>query len=252
MAKQIVTREQWQNHFYERALKKQLEADVLANQYNSANWVFGREIKVYRMPGVGEDLMKYVVLGIKDMMREIGLQFSVSCPSRLNAPQEINEAVSRATKANGRLDPETLEQMLLQYQFRNPHQPKLHGNVIVVDRYLTEGDENWGNSVFTRGCMILAVPGARQKSLEFIRKVAKHEAGHLFGYQTHHDEVLKHNNIRGYDVPSDCAMNWKCSTAELCDVCRDALTYFWKGIEDNSGEKFVERKEGIYVPKKFA
>lgn len=223
-----ITKEQWQSHFYHFALQQYLKEDQFAKEHNSANWIFDRKVNIYHMQGVSEEAITQVALGIEDLLKELFLNFEIV---HLGTNRRIANYVALSA-VGARIDVEKLSERIVLAKKDKPESV-----VLIAPQYLSGGDEHWGYSTFTRGCSFIAVPSDRQKELDFLRRLAKHEAGHLFGYETHHDE----NNVIGYDQVKDCNMLWRASTADLCDKCKDAMIYFWKGIEDNAGEKFFKQ-----------
>jgi hypothetical protein len=111
-----------------------------------------------------------------------------------------------------------------------------HADLIITGQHIILGDENWGQSEFDKGYIVMSLPGGRQNSVEFLRRIAKHEAGHLFGFNQHHDS----EDIPGYEEPPDCNMLWKASTSYTCEKCRDALVNIWRGIEGRTREIFLK------------
>lgn len=113
---------------------------------------------------------------------------------------------------------------------------KPHADLIIIDKYLTLGKENWGQSDFNVGGTIISVPGERQENTGFIRNVTKHEVGHLLGYVYHHDTF----HVTGYAEPGNCVMYWEASTDYLCPRCKDALTFHWESLQRKTGIKFFK------------
>lgn len=222
---ETTTKERWLNHFYYAALKKYLREDKFAKEHNYANWIFDRKVNIYNMQGVSEEAITQVALGIDDLLKELSLNFEIN---HLGTNRRIANYVALSA-VGARIDVEKLGEKIVLAKKDKPESV-----VLIAPQYLSGGDEHRGYSTFTRGCSFIAVPSDRQKELDFLRRLAKHEAGHLFGYETHHDE----NKVIGYGQVKDCNMLWRASTTSLCDKCKDAMIYFWKALEDSSGEKF--------------
>lgn len=143
-----------------------------------------------------------------------------------------------ATRADGRLDEHKLGSVLVAEHWRKPElggHP--HADILITDQHLVLGDENWGYGNYGQGFTAISVPGTRQDSVDFISNIAKHEAGHLFGFPEHHDNC---RDIPGYTQVKDCLMFWQASTRQICERCSDAIKYFWKGIENKTGQRFVD------------
>ncbi|MBI2558650.1 hypothetical protein HYW20_04975 [Candidatus Woesearchaeota archaeon] len=205
------------------------------NYHPAYEWINGREIRVFRMPDVNERVAQYVIQGVNDIVNEVGLNLQIKY---FGAHPTSIEQVKQATQPDGRLSGDTLSKILVVEYWRNPAQGgSPHADIVIVNQYIVLGNENWGQSEFNKGYSILAVPNRRQQSLDFIRNVAKHETGHLLGFQEHHDM----SKVNEYKEPRDCNMLWRSSTLYTCEKCLDALKYFWKGIEERTGKRFFKK-----------
>ncbi|MBI4140415.1 hypothetical protein HY485_01115 [Candidatus Woesearchaeota archaeon] len=224
---QTVRKDAWLRHFYQKALNDYLDQDPLARQYNSANWIFGRQVRIARADGVNEAVVDPVARGIQDLLNDIGLDFSIV---DVGVDAQANRLIRYATKSDGRIDTDVLTQSIIACGGRD------FASVVLTPNYFTASDQDWGEGRFSRGTLLLALPHGRQNSLNFLRNITKHEAAHLFGYQLHHETVT----VPEYKQPKDCVMYWQASTQDLCDKCKDALKAFWHGIENNSGERFLK------------
>lgn len=221
----------WRDYWFNKNHKIQYRG-IDGKFYPASDWIHGKEIRVFCMPEVNETTVPYVVGGIQDLIQQIGLGFTIKYYQRdTTAIQPVRQSI----KEDERIDGYLLSSILIAETWRNPpYGGKPHADVIITDKFLTLGNEHWGQSEFSCGYMVLALPNKRQKSLDFIRNIAKHEAGHLFGFQEHHNII----DVKGYNSAQDCNMNWQASTRFTCNKCADALTYFWKGIEHRTGEQF--------------
>lgn len=212
------TKQQWQEYFRTEALLDLFRIDPQKNP-NAAKWYTGRQIRIARLPEVSLAVVNPVALGIDELVKEIGLEFEII---DTGTPPAIQEITAYATK-NGRVDTEILTTLLV----TSRHAP--YADVVLTPHFLTAGTQHWGESTFTRGTMILALPQQRQTSLGFLKNLAKHEAMHLSGYHFHHET----QKVEGYEEPQDCAAYWRASTNYLCDKCKDALKSFWEGIKED-------------------
>ena len=220
-------RDYWNNKNHRTAI-----SGIDGKLYSAYNWIDGREIRMFCMPGVDERVIPYVEAGIQDMVQQIGLDFSMNYyGSHVSAVEQVKQSARK----DGTIDGHKLLKILIAETWRNPsYGGRPHADVMIIDRFLASGDENWGQSEFSEGYMILALPNTRQRSFEFIRNISKHETGHLFGLGEHHDTT----NVDGYRHVPKCNMLWEVPIDYTCDKCADAITYFWRGIETRTGEKF--------------
>lgn len=227
--------EAWRNYFFNEYHRwRTTGVSNLGDPHNYPLWFVGKEIRIFRMPKVDEKVVPYVRAGIEDLIHQIGLDFNVTYYGpHPSAVEQVRESI----KPDGRIDGDKLSQILVSENWRRPeYGGRPHTDIYITDRFLALGDRNWGQSQFVYGYMILALPRERQESLEFIRNISKHEAGHLLGFPEHHDGDF--SDVKGYSPVQDCNMLWQASTRYTCDKCADALVYFWKGIEATTGQRF--------------
>src|SRR3989344_2905649 len=232
--------ETWRNHWFKCSHEESLKG-IDGKVYQAHNWIYGREVRVFRMAEVDKKVVSFVAAGIQDLIGQIGLGFSVA---DYGVERNATEEVMQAIQPDGRVSATKLGQILIAERFRNPqYGGRPHADVIITDRYLVKETEtdDWGQSQFRYGYIVLGLAGDRQKGLEFIRRLAKHESGHLFkgGHYQHHNEPPL--TIPGYRDVSDCNMLWRASTEYTCERCADAITYFWRGLEAKTGEKFFKK-----------
>ena len=227
----------WEKYFFEdKGYETKLVMDIDGKNYSASDWIKGKEIRVFLMPNVNAQVVGHAIAGIQDMINDIELDFSVKYYGSLESA--VNQ-VKQAINYSGRIEGETLQKIVLSEDFRKPELGgSQHADVFITDRYLALGDENWGQSEFSGGYMILALNGGRQNSLDFIRNIAKHETGHLLGYAEHHSGFG--TNVKGYSSVSDCNMDWQASTRVTCDKCKAAITAFWRGIEYRTRERYFK------------
>lgn len=113
-------------------------------------------------------------------------------------------------------------------------------NVIITNQHLSGDKESWGYTEFRGDLSIISLPGNRRREHDYVMDLTKHEAAHLFGFDKHHDYVKATWDVAGYPTLDSCLMLWKVPTPQMCDLCADGLIYFWKGIEEQTGQKFFK------------
>lgn len=212
------------------------------------NWIFGKEIRLIKMPEVNAQAALAVKAGIEDMIDAIGLDFKVNYYGE--DPYGIAQ-IRQATAPDGRIDYNKLVDIVIAEPWRQPALGgKPHADVFVTDKYLADkqynnsGDANWGMSEFSNGLCVIGLPGKRQNCLDYLRNIAKHEAGHLFGFQEHHDG--SNSNVKGYASVRDCNMLWHVPAQNTCPKCLDAMKSFWEGVESAAGRSFL-KQDDIFI-----
>ncbi len=200
-------------------------------------WCEGKKMYVFREASVPQRSVQSIIKGINSLIQRIGLNIQIK---NFDTHESIQAAIDYATKSKEEIDGDLFGSYLLEESYRDSSRGGIpHADVLVTDKYLTLGRENWGQSAFYQGYMIISLPGARQKSLDFITNIATHEAGHLLGFQRHHDDP--DIEVEGYPEVNDCVMYWRASTREICPRCEDAIRYFWMGLQDKTSLKFFKR-----------
>jgi hypothetical protein len=178
-----------------------------------------------------------VIEGINDLLIEAGLPDFLIDPRRhpLDPHEHAILALPAATRADGTLDGGRLRRLLLEARGNGGDMDSAHAHVIITALPLASGVENWGQAEFDGGYAIISLPGLRQRALGLVRNIAKHEAGHLLGFQEHHDTTP---DIGGYAREQDCNMLFEAPSTTTCGKCLDALIHFWQGLEGSLGQRF--------------
>ncbi|MCI0557119.1 MAG: hypothetical protein MN733_01385 [Nitrososphaera sp.] len=207
--------------------------DIAGNNIKGYEWILGREIRISKTPEVRDEVIAHVMRGVADMFQEAGLeQFKISYhASHWSAVEQITAAIL----PDGSLDYQKLWTIAVSEKWRDPVQ----GGTPHADIYVTHLTDSylWGASSFPHGCVTLFLPKERQANSRAIRINAKHETGHLLGYQEHHESV----SVTGYNVPETCNMHHLDFALDLCDKCRDALVSIWEGIEQRFDQQFFKK-----------
>lgn len=223
--------ETWREYFL-RPIKEVRIPGPNNESYDPTVWVEGKEIRIFKMPGINKRVIPSVYTGLRDLITEVGLDFRINYFEDSSVIKQVNQA----TNHNG-LDGDRLGEILAGEHWRIPkYGGKPHADIIIVDTPFSKNPQDWGQSQFVYGYMVLTLSGNRQNSLDFIRNITKHEAGHLLGFQEHHDSSL----VRDYGKVKDCNMNWQASTLYTCEKCLDAIRFFWKGMEARKRMKFFK------------
>jgi len=194
------------------------------------HWIDGKEIRIYPAPGVSTKDAETIRMGVQEMMDEVPLDFTVKA---MPMPPEVLKAYreSLITKRDGQemISYNRLRARLVALRDGDPH-----ADMIITTQAMQECSWAHGMASFTSGVGVL-VEGFVDTHL------GKHESCHLIGYQYHDSLPLF---IVGY--PWEGAP-WNRNTLmvlyggnnELSPRARDALRYFWRGMERRSGKKFL-------------
>lgn len=203
---------------------------------NWVKWYFGNEIRVFKMPEVSEAVSRFVVDGYKSLIDDLNIQFEVKY---FGVHPSATVPVRACIRLNNKLDAMSLHALMAQEDYRKPEKGgKPHADVIIVSQFLIDNSGWWGATSFDCGSSVISVPNERQGTLEFIKKVSKHECAHLLGYGPHHDDT--NAKVIGYPEPQDCLTYHRCSSYIICQKCKDAIISFWQGIGERSQKRFFK------------
>ncbi len=178
---------------------KKIRPDLLHNNYNTENWLKGKEIRVFSKKGIKTQVKKTFINGVKKFLKNYSLDFKIiDCGEYESFP---------GLEYKGKLVDVDTTMANLAYENYRKYNP--HGDIIFVDKPFYKRQDDWGESLYATGA-ILVYPH-NQSSLKLLEKLGVHEAFHLFGYQTH----CKYSK--------DCVMNWSLPSARACDRCDIAI-----------------------------
>ncbi len=232
----IKTKYDWQKKWFKSGLEPFKMYDVHA----------GKEIRVFLMPGVDESVVKPITSGIRDLVDEIGLDLDINY---YGSHYSVIEQVKECATGNGDVDFIKLGTMVGKESWRDPARGGTpHSDVIISDKLIHGGYHWWAGTMIYDAFIFFALSGERQNSLGFLRKLAKHETGHLLGLKDHHDKYPFYKSFRrgslevqlGYDDVSNCNMLFEASTSHTCEKCSDKIRFFWKGLQQSTGKQYFK------------
>jgi len=232
--------------FGSSAIAKYTDNSDSVKRYEGWRWIEGKEIRLFTDGSVREEAVKPVVAGINELIDDLDLDLKVNYYRKFSDHPSVTEPI-RLSMENGKLDGEKLGRYFMAETWRQPPNGKQHADALVTNRILKVGGENFGQSTFSIGYIVMSLTDGTNNPKDkrdrqdpdmynLVRKIAKHEAGHLLGYNKHHDFC----SVEGYDEPDDCLMYWRCSTDEICPKCKDALVGLWEGLEKKTGKKYFK------------
>ena len=197
-------------------------------QGTNYGWINQRRIVIFSESTIEQAVINQIKQGVQDLINQLRLNFSIT-----QGIIDITNLIRVHTLPNEKLNLQSLAQSLTTTEQKSLlGYGGIHACVIVLDRVF-EGVNVWGMTEFHNGLMQLALPNIRRRDHNFVRNVAKHEAGHLLGYYLHHDD----RKVRGYRE-TNCNMMVSCASYGTCDKCLDAIRYFWLGLQQRTGIRF--------------
>jgi hypothetical protein len=194
------------------------------------HWIDGKEIRIYPAPGVDMKDAETIREGVQEMVDEIPLDFTVTA---LSLPPELLKAYqeSLVVQKDGR---EMISYNRLRARLVTLRDGAPHADMLITTQPMTECSWAHGMASFTSGVAVLVQ--------DFVDpRLGKHESCHLLGYHYHDSLPLV---IIGYPWEG---LPWQRNSLmvlyggnnELSPRARDALRYFWRGMERRSGKQFM-------------
>lgn len=214
--------------------------DETGAAHSAWRWAAARKIRIHALPGIKPAMVDEALNGVRAMVREIGLDLEVSAEP---LPEEVAEACRRSLlkqTVNGRLE-DCLSFDGLAARLAALHKNQPCATVLLVDHPIAECWWAHGMASFNQALVLL-----EKGTLSF--HLAKHETGHLLGYNWHDSLPLF---VLGYpweDWPwsRDTLMMLNGHNSDLSPRARDALTGFWAGLERKLNQRFW--KQGSVPP----
>ncbi len=212
------------------------------------HWVDGKEIRLYAGPGVNPRQADIIAEGVRAMVAEVGLDFTVTViplPADVRAAYEASlvpfTIQGRRVQA---VNFSKLERRLIALRKGDPHAD------MIISKAPLAGRMTWwahGMATFTSGVGIFI-----DDNVNF--HLGKHETGHLLGYLFHDDLPLYVFGYPWEGIPGrrDTLMVLQGNSNVLSPRTRDALHYFWRGLEDRSGKKFLKEAVTRGAPRQSA
>lgn len=238
----------WRERTFDNArfnLSRQYDNSEPVKYFEGWRWIEGKEIKIFTDGNVDERAVEPVIMGINELIDDLGLDLRVRYFPKLASHPSVTKPIRLSTKGDF-IDAQKIGRYFMAETWRQPPY-KQHADVLITNKPLLVGGENFGQCEFSLGYMLISLTDGtnnpkddrnrqRPGMYDLVRRIAKHETGHLLGYQMHHEQT----KVAGYAEPKDCAMYWRASTDVFCDKCKDALLGFWEGLEKETGKKFLK------------
>lgn len=198
------------------------------------HWVDGREIRVYAGPGVNPRQAVVIAQGAQAMVDDIGLDMHVVVKPLPEAMRDAYQQSLVTKKIQGKMqtaiDFNKLERRLIEMRAGDPH-----ADMIVSTAPIAECWWAHGMATFTSGLAILNNDNVNYH-------LGKHETGHLIGYLFHDDLPLFVIGYPWEGLPGrrDTLMVLLSNSNDLSPRARDALHYFWRGLEGRAKKRFLK------------
>lgn len=199
------------------------------------HWIEGHSLRVYYLPGIKPAKAEIIAAGARELLHDTGLQFTVTTMPAPPAIQAAYAASCEEKTVNGSkqrcVNFGKLEKHLVSLRTKDPH-----ADMLVVDTPISEYWWAHGMATFVSGVAVF-------EAMNVDTNLGKHETGHLMGYLLHDSQPLFVIGYRweGWPWSRHTLMMLTGDDSQLSPRASDALHYFWRGIEDRTGKRYLAR-----------
>jgi len=189
---------------------------------------------------LSNDISQKVKEGLQDLISTIHLDFDVVVAKMGDGLfRAVQSAVHSSSISKG-IDISKVEKKLIPFREHNNCAFVIITDKGLVHENISQGDVGYGN--FKSGFIFFGFKNGNINS-DFVKRLAKHECGHLLGLETHH-EILKDADYLRFlytrTGKGDCNMCPSATNLNTCKPCIESIIYFWKGIEHHTKTKFLK------------
>lgn len=193
-------------------------------------WINNKEIHIFNFSNLGKEELKHIKSGIEDAIGLLRLHFKVYFNNESNIKKFGN-------LKDEKIDSNYLLKMIIKGR-KKSH--KEHADAFIFNKPIKSPNavlrDGESLTYVPQGVMLFTFDAFKKYPHDFLRRRAKHEALHLLGLNFHHEDT----KVEGYDNDTLCNMNYNAPTQHLCKKCKEALVYFWKGIEHATKKQFTK------------
>lgn len=193
-------------------------------------WINKKEIFIFNFSNLGKEKIKHIKSGIEDAIKAARLHFNISYRNDGNAQKIINSK-------NKRINSAKLLKMIIKQRKEDKAE---NAYILIFNNPIKSSDaiihDGGALTYVSEGVTLFTFSALKKYPNNFLRCRAKHEAIHLLGLNSHHEDT----KVKGYDYGAYCVMRYNAPTMDLCRKCKDALTYFWKGMEYATKRQFIK------------
>ena len=194
------------------------------------NWINEKEIAIFNLSNMGNKDIKHIRLGVEDAIRTARLHFRLYYGNGSAFRKIIGSQ-------NKKIDSRKLLRMVIE---KRRHDKTEQAGIIVINNPIKSSNvvikDGEALTYVPEGVMIFSFDALKKYPRNFLKRRAKHEALHLLGLNSHHEDTI----VEGYNYGSHCTMEYNAPTGRLCGKCRDALVNFWKGLQNATKKHLIE------------
>ena len=193
-------------------------------------WINKKEVYIFNLSNLGNQAMQCIKLGIENTIKLGKLHFWLynNSDDSFNKLINIKDGNIRSGK-------------LLRIVARNRKKSrKEQANIFIFNSPIDSPNgiikDGEALTYVSEGIIIFSFDAYKKYPYKFLMRRAKHETLHLLGLNFHHEDI----KIKGYNYDIKCNMKYNAPTQYLCKKCKNALMYFWKGIEYATKKQFIK------------
>lgn len=190
-------------------------------------WINEKDIGIFNLSHLSNKDIKHLKLGIEDAIRAAMLHFKIY----YNYDNALKKIVGSSNK---KIDSAELLTIIIQ---KRKYDKREHADIFILNNPIKSTGaiikDGEALTYVSEGVIIFSFDAFKKYPHNFLRRRGKHEALHLLGLNSHHDDT----RVEGYDY-THCVMQYNAPTNRLCRKCKDGLVYFWKGVEYATKRQF--------------
>lgn len=214
--------EEWKNYCFNT------HSLYLKNEH-FRKWINEKDIGIFNLSHLANNDIKYIKFGIEDAIRMAMLHFKIY--------YNYNNAIKKIVgSANKKISSSKLLKIIIQ---KRKYDEREHADIFILNNPVKSTDtiikDGEALTYVSEGIMVFSFDAFKKYSHNFLRRRGKHEALHLLGLNSHHDDTI----VEGYNY-SHCVMQSNAPISQLCRKCKDGLVYFWKGVEYATKRQFTK------------
>ena len=193
-------------------------------------WINKKDIYIFNFSNIRKGHIQSIKLGIQDAIKMVGLHFKIHYSNDYTIKKVIN-------LTNEKIYSNELLKMVIKERKKNH---KDHAYIFIFNKQIESREDvirdGEALTYVSEGVMILTFDVFKSYPHSFLRRRAKHEAIHLLGLNSHHENT----SVKGYANGANCVMRYNAPTMNLCKKCKDAIVSFWNGIKYATKKQYIK------------
>jgi hypothetical protein len=212
--------------------------DFLPVRASSGKWLAGgawtqsKEIRIYAMPEVAPEKLQHARREMQGLVDELGLDFTVRT---MPFPAEAKKSLEASCVVRAGVSYLDFNQFASR---RLDDRGQRYAEIFLTYQRFAKPTWAEGMTRFPAGLVVL------HPSPRLDRVIVRHEGAHLLGYNKHDDlpyYILGYTETRIPDKRVSLMMLRNATARDLSPRAKDALHYFWVGLEERQHRGYFKR-----------